>query len=458
MKRTPYRVVVEFALTCDVLRAACTCPAGLGLRGFGKCNHVGGVLFAIEDFIRRGLQNNPEPLTCTSRLSVWVVPRNQSVAAKPLDQVLIRKRRFGKKNIRTQPKIINFDPRAPHHRTRDEEGFKKFCENLQDNLPSSSFFLFHDLKSKCAGASVQSTSTLNESEGDQGSTPFTDNYDIATNRFKSIVDEHISNMTVTEEEIRETERLTRGQNKNQLWFDKRRSLLTASKFGKAAKTKVEPSKKLKAMLYANFTTEAVQYGIESEGKAVALYIKDMSEKGITVKVDEVGLLQSKEKPFLAASLDRIVTNVLTNEKWGMEIKSPLSKAGMTVEDACKSKNFCLEKLNDGTIRLKRNHDYYIQVQGQLYSASSVALKGIVFVVYFGEGKPLFKENISFDSSRWSEELLPRLEYFFKRALFPELLTKRVERGKLLYLHGGWLPYGQYSCTVSGLKLRFNRAQ
>ena len=99
MKKTPYRVVVEFSPTCDVLRAACTCPAGLGLQGKGKCNHVGGVLFAVDDFTRRGLQKNPEPLTCTSRLSVWVVPRNQSVAAKPLDKVLIRKIRFGKKNI-----------------------------------------------------------------------------------------------------------------------------------------------------------------------------------------------------------------------------------------------------------------------------------------------------------------------------------------------------------------------
>ena len=142
----------------------------------------------------------------------------------------------------------------------------------------------------------------------------------------------------------------------------------------------------------------------------------------------------------------------------MEIKSPLSKAGMTVEDACKSKNFCLEKVNNRTIRLKRNHDYYIQVQGQLYSASHLALKGIVFVVYFGEGMPLFKENIFFDNSRWSEELLLRLEYFFKIALFPEMLTKRVERGKPLYLHGGWQPYGQYSCSVNGLTLSFSRAQ
>jgi len=239
MKRTPYRVVVQFSPTCDVLRAACTCPAGLGLNGKGKCNHVGGVLFAIEDFIRRGLQNNPEPLTCMSRLSVWVVPRNQSVAAKPLDKVLICKIRFGKKNIRTQPKIIRFDPRALQHRTRDEEGFKALCENLQNCLHSSSFFLFHDLKSKCA--SVQSSSTLHEGEDGQDPTPFTDNYDIATERFKSIVDEHVSNMTITEEEILETERLTRGQNKNKHWFDKRKQLLTASNFGKASKTKVEPS-------------------------------------------------------------------------------------------------------------------------------------------------------------------------------------------------------------------------
>ena len=101
---------------------------------------------------------------------------------------------------------------------------------------------------------MQSTSTVDEGVEDQGSTAFSDNYDIATNRFKAIVDEHISNMTITDEKICETKRLTRGQNKNQLWFDKQRSFLTASNFGKSAKTKVEPSKKLKAMLYANFTT------------------------------------------------------------------------------------------------------------------------------------------------------------------------------------------------------------
>ena len=140
MKKNPYRVIVEFSPQCDIFRAACTCPAELGLNGKGKCNHVGGVLFAAEDFTRRGLQKHAEPLTCTSRLSIWVVPRNQSVAAKPLDLVLIRKIRLGKKNIRLQLKIIKFDPRAPNQRTRDEKHFKTFCTGLQNSLPASSFF------------------------------------------------------------------------------------------------------------------------------------------------------------------------------------------------------------------------------------------------------------------------------------------------------------------------------
>jgi len=95
-------------------------------------------------------------------------------------------------------------------------------------------------------------------------------------------------------------------------------------------------------------------------------------------------------------------------------------------------------MSDGIIRLKRNHDYYVQVQGQLY-CSNLDLKGIIF-----------------DDSCW-HEYLPKIDYFFKRAFFPEMLTRRLQRGKLLYIHGGWIPYENYSCTSSGLKLTFQRA-
>ena len=107
-----------------------------------------------------------------------------------------------------------------------------------------------------------------------------------------------------------------------------------SNFGNAAKTKVEPSNKLKAILYSNFTTEALQYGIESETKAVKLFIREMAKDSIAVSVEEPGL-SSLDR----ASLDRVVTMIDTGEKWGMEIKSPFSKAAMTVYEACKAKIF-----------------------------------------------------------------------------------------------------------------------
>ena len=185
------------------------------------------------------------------------------MTAKPIDKVLIRKIRLGKKDVRTQPIIIKFDPRAPHTTTRDEATF----ENC---LPSSSFFLFHDMKSKCGGISFQSAS--NNKQMDPQEVAFTDGYDIATYGFKSIVEEDVANLTATSEDINGTARITRGKNKNPLWLEKRKSLLTVSNFSKAAKSKVELKEKPKAMLHSNFTTDAVQYGLESKAKAVALYI------------------------------------------------------------------------------------------------------------------------------------------------------------------------------------------
>lgn len=182
----------------------------------------------------------------------------------------------------------------------------------------------------------------------------------------------------------------------------------------------------------------------------------MRKDGIAVSVEEPGLSLSKDKPYLGASLDRVITMIDTGKKWGMEIKSPFSKAGMTVDEACKAKSFFLEKLANGSVQLKRNHNYFCQVQGQLY-CSMIPVEGIIFVVYFGENMPLFVEKIHFENSKWFDEFLPKIDYFYQRAFFPEMITERVKRRKVLYLHGGWLPYGHYTCSRNGLKLKLQRS-
>ena len=64
------------------------------------------------------------------------------------------------------------------------------------------------------------------------------------------------------------------------------------------------------------------------------------------------------------------------------------------------------------VKLKRNHDYFCQVQGQLY-CSIIPLKGIIFTVYFGENMPLFTEKIHFDESRWFDGFLPKIDFFIE---------------------------------------------
>ena len=75
-----------------------------------------------------------------------------------------------------------------------------------------------------------------------------------------------------------------------------------------------------------------------ETKTVDLFVSEMSKDGIAIKVVEVGLSLSKDKPYLETSLDGIITITETNEKWGMEIKCSFSKAGISWDRKQKPKN------------------------------------------------------------------------------------------------------------------------
>ena len=110
MRSKLYKVIVKLSSDGTVCSAACTCPAGIGIGGFGNCNHVGGVLFGLEDFNRKGLKEVPSSSSCTSKLSAWNVPRNSSSVPAPIDQVLIKKITFGQEVVKeTLPKINLFE-------------------------------------------------------------------------------------------------------------------------------------------------------------------------------------------------------------------------------------------------------------------------------------------------------------------------------------------------------------
>ena len=105
MKQICYKVLLKFNNeTSDVYAAMCTCPVETGVNCLGKCNHIGSILFAMEDFNRKGIKEFNDPLTCTSKLSKWNVPRDSSSAPAPIDQVLIEKKLS--LEIKLKPKLF----------------------------------------------------------------------------------------------------------------------------------------------------------------------------------------------------------------------------------------------------------------------------------------------------------------------------------------------------------------
>lgn len=80
----------------------------------------------------------------------------------------------------------------------------------------------------------------------------------------------------------------------------------------------------------------------------------------------------------------------------MEVKCPSSKFGVSPAEACSDSNFYLE-IKDGIPKLKKDHVYYDQVQGQM---ALTGAKWCDFVVYTSRGLSI--ERIHFDEEHWKK--------------------------------------------------------
>ena len=109
-----------------------------------------------------------------------------------------------------------------------------------------------------------------------------------------------------------------------------------------------------------------------------------------------------------------------------EYKNPYNARDLTLQEACdKTKMFSLESGEENrqvTFKLKRRHDYYYQIQCQMYCCN---VEWCDFVVR--TNKDLLVECIFRDPYWWKQQL-PRLKDFYFDALLPELACPRRGKG------------------------------
>ncbi|XP_034068739.1 uncharacterized protein LOC117544632 isoform X4 [Gymnodraco acuticeps] len=135
-----------------------------------------------------------------------------------------------------------------------------------------------------------------------------------------------------------------------------------------------------------------------------------------------GLWLNPQWPYMGASPDGCVT--CTCHGTGIcEIKCPHSKHEEANLRLCAGEQgFCL--VNDGgTVKLDRRHAYYHQIQAQLHL---VDVDYCDFVVW--TKNDLFVERIVRDVDLW-DNIIPRVERFFRLCVLPEVLGQQLTRGK-----------------------------
>ena len=189
------------------------------------------------------------------------------------------------------------------------------------------------------------------SRHDDGVLPDEVEDDISPEQLADLTDLYYkSNVVVTIQEAIDIEIKTRGQGENDLWKEERRKRLTSSVVGGIIKMqkRTKCSKKVQTLLYSTFKgNDATRYGIhvQMEDEARHRYKTYQQQKGHSgLEIYQSGLVICKDNPWLAASPDDKVKDPSTSDIFGLvEYKNPYSVRDKSIDEACRCKNFCLQK-------------------------------------------------------------------------------------------------------------------
>ena len=202
---------------------------------------------------------------------------------------------------------------------------------------------------------------------------------------------------------KELELVTRQQSDCKEWFQARRHRLTASNFGKVIKRKSAPSEKFLTSLFnaKEISAAPLDYGKRHEKSAKAKYLEIYKERHF----HECGLVVNKNFMFLGATPDGILCD--NGQSGIVEIKCPYTARNMKLTDACDEiRDFYLDN-DDGQLKLKKDHEYYAQIQGQLMITGCDFCEFIVFTQC-----DLHAERVQPDIA-FMNEMLYKLSSFFR---------------------------------------------
>ena len=375
--KTHYNVDVSFTSDGGIIESQCECGAGMGPAG--HCKHICCTLYASLKFVTTGNVKLHE--TCTEKLQtfhqakkfIWSPLKAKDLKLQGADEFT----------------SMDFDPRPEH--LRQHPGYTDYFRNTCLNFPGiSSMPIFQMFTPANTHAVAHDHDYLKL-------TP---------------EDDFLETLCVTKispEERQSVERRTLGQDKNPLWYEERTKRLSSSMFGRICKAmnsdKTDRHKLARSLVeVTKIKAPALDHGRKYEDMAISAY---MSATDHDVK--KCGIVVSCDKPFLACSPDGVIDNFNF-----LEVKCPFTAKDKPITPVTVP---YLKQDSSGSYYLEQTHDYYYQVQGQLYCTGGKKCDFLVYTITDTKFFPIERNN------QFINKMVETLERFFHDYFKPALLEK-----------------------------------
>ena len=282
--------------------------------------------------------------------------------------------------------------------------------------------------------------------------------DINDTNLQEVCDTKFESIIVTETQAKNLAELTKGQGESDLWMQHRKGRITASKMHSVVKCKRKqyPMSIVKSIMQyhtVNPNIPALKWGRENEDVARQQYTSTMEQAHTNFVMSPSGLIIDPSLPFLGATPDGLGHCDCCGDRI-IEIKCPYSVRDIspTSDEALQKSRYFL-KWDNNIVSLKRSHEYFTQIQGQLL----VCQKSMCdFICWTPKGMHI--ETI-FEDESLQCDIVSSCKDFFTCYLLPELLTRRLQDdgnptvNNKVYCYCGKGEYGEMiacdnpSCTL-----------
>ena len=402
----------------------------MNFRLSGMCKHVAALLYKVADCVELGMNR-----ACTSRLQTWHQPSKtlkksafmediKTPKAKPDMSVKVKKRRD------------LYDPRtAEHQRIKSLGDYNLDTLSTVTNGSAAVLLYASNFRHEQPLTQPPDVSFFCQTVEVTSSSPFKCSTVESAFSLRTDLESFMEELTVTEPSQEWLAAMTVEQSESPLWHEQRKGRMTASFMGKIA-SHVNDHDEIVGSVYSLTASmlgyykklddlhlpSSLKWGRLNEGKAVRMYHERESRNHSSLSTKRTGLWVSTDFPLIAASPDSLVDCECCGSGV-VEVTDPWSHRKLTVSEFAKQPgSFLVHK--DGEFALRKDHDYYYQVQTQMHCTDRSYCDFVTLTA--SQSDQLCILRVARDDEFLSN-LIHKAHIYFTQVVFPEMKDRNIQK-------------------------------